>query len=103
MEKRDESPSNKDSCIQKEKEIHFQFLTMVASSVKLMLDRACPNYCDLDINKGNGKLAVLPEWWAVVQSPTGGVCQVLIQEHDLTGQLASSVRSPVALSRAQGC
>lgn len=50
----------------------------------------------------NGKLAVLPEWWAVAQSPAGGVCQVLIQEHDLTEQLASSVRSPVALSHARG-
>lgn len=51
----------------------------------------------------NGKLAVLPKWWAVVQSPAGGVCQVLMQEHDLTGQLASSVRSPVVLSHAWGC
>lgn len=41
--------SNRDSCIQKEKQIHFRFLTMVASSAKLMLDTACPNNCDLDI------------------------------------------------------
>lgn len=51
----------------------------------------------------NGKLTVLPDWWAVVQSPAGGACQVLIQEHDQTGQIASSVRSPVVLSHAQGC
>lgn len=50
----------------------------------------------------NGRLAALPEWWAVAQSPAGGVCQVLIQEHDLTEQLASSLRSPVVLSHAQG-
>lgn len=48
-------------------------------------------------------MTVLPDWWAVVQSPAGGACQVLIQEHDQTGQIASSVRSPVVLSHAQGC
>lgn len=38
----------------------------------------------------------------MLQSPAGGVCQVLIQEHDLTaGQVASSVRSPVVLSQGE--
>lgn len=49
MEKRDDSLSDRDSCIQKEKQIHFQLQTMVASSVKLILDRASSNYYDLDI------------------------------------------------------
>lgn len=35
--------------IEKERQIYFEFLTMVASSVKLMPDRACSNYRDLDI------------------------------------------------------
>lgn len=48
-EKRDDSLSNRDNCIQKERQMYFEFLTMVASSVKLMLDRACSNYCHLDI------------------------------------------------------
>lgn len=38
----------------------------------------------------------------MVQSPAGGVCQVLIQEHDLTmGQTASPVSSPVVLSQGE--
>ena len=48
-EKRDDSLSNRDNCIQKERQMYFEFLTMVASSVKLMLDRACSNYHDWDI------------------------------------------------------
>lgn len=45
-EKREDSLSNRDNSAQKEIKIDFEFLTMVASSVKLMLGRACFNYCD---------------------------------------------------------
>lgn len=36
-----DSLSNRDNRVQKERQIYFEFLTVVASSVKLMLDRAC--------------------------------------------------------------
>lgn len=98
--KRDDSLSNRDNCIQKERQIYFEFLTIVASSVKLMLVRACSNYRDLDIRCVENWLDCQSQ--RVVQSPARGVCQVLIQEHDLTtGQIASSVRSSVILSQGE--
>lgn len=46
-EKRDDSLSNQDNFIQKERQTCFEFLSTVASSVKLMLDSS--DYRDLDI------------------------------------------------------